>query len=116
MTEGCVRRRMLPISRTTSALRAGRSTAAPARRLTSEWKSSGNGVHGSPQEWKHGHQVLVWFDGLGSGLPVGHEDHAGGEDVVGHDPAVGVVGRHGAVVVQDIGEQSEAAALASSGA
>src|SRR5437660_768676 len=60
-----------------------------------EWRSSGSGDHRSSQEWEHGHQVLVWLDGLGSGLPVGHEDHAGGEDVVGHDPAVGVVGRHG---------------------
>src|SRR6185312_17190173 len=32
-------------------------------------------------------------------------DHAGGEDVVGHDPAVGVVGGPGAVIVQDVGQQ-----------
>jgi hypothetical protein len=45
----------------------------------------------------------------GGGLPVDHEDHAGGEDVVGHDPAVRVVGRPGAVVVQDVGQQGQGA-------
>src|SRR5215468_3820412 len=52
-----------------------------------------------------GQQVVVWLDGLGGGLPVDHEDHAGGEDVVGQGPAVGVVGWLGAVVVQDVGQQ-----------
>jgi hypothetical protein len=58
-----------------------------------------------PEERELGQQVIVWSDALGSGLPVDHEDHAGGEDIVGHDPAVGVAGRPGAVVVQDVGQQ-----------
>ena len=39
-----------------------------------------------------GQQVVVRADRLGIGPPVGQEDHASGEDIVGHDPAVGIVG------------------------
>jgi hypothetical protein len=60
-----------------------------------------------PEEWELGQQILVWPDLLGSGLPVDHEDHAGREDIVGHDPAVGVVRWRAAVVVQDVGQQSK---------
>ena len=38
-----------------------------------------------------GHQIIVWSEALGSGLTMDHEDHAGGEDIVGHDPAVRIV-------------------------
>src|SRR5439155_3822274 len=48
--------------------------------------------------------VRVWFDVLGGGLAVDHEDHASREDVVAQRPAVGVVGRPGAVVVKDVGQ------------
>ena len=48
-----------------------------------------------PEEREHRHEIVVRLDALGIGLPVGHEDHAVGEDVVGHDAAVGVVGRPG---------------------
>src|SRR6516162_2408326 len=60
-----------------------------------------------PEERELGQQIPMWFDGLGAGLPVDHEDHPGGEDVVGRDPAVGIVRRPGAVVVKDVGQQSE---------
>ena len=60
-----------------------------------------------PEKREDGHQIIMWSDVLGGGLPVDHEDHAGGEDVVGHDPTVGVVGRPGAVVMQDVGQQGE---------
>lgn len=60
---------------------------------------------GWAEERERGHQVIVWPDSLRSGPPVGHEGHTGGEDIVGHDPAVGVMGRRGAVVVKDVGQQ-----------
>ena len=85
---------------------AVRSAPATVSVPSPAWRRPGGrlGVR-HPEEWERGRQILVWSDGLGSGLPVDHEDHAGGEDVVGHDPAVGVVGRHGAVVMKDVGQQ-----------
>ena len=70
---------------------------------------------GRAEERECGRQVIVWPDALGSGPPVGYKGHTGGEDIVGHDPAVGIVGRHSAVVVEDVGQQGVAAAVASSG-
>jgi hypothetical protein len=60
---------------------------------------------------RNGNAAVTLSCGLtpwGGGLPVGHEGHTAGEDIVGHDPAVGVVGRPGAVVVQDVGSRVRA--------
>src|SRR5215470_8562026 len=73
-------------------------------RLAGKIRSRTSGV-GRAKVGEVGQQVVVRLDGLGGGPPVDHEDHAGREDVVGHDPAVGVVGRPGAVVMQDVGQQ-----------
>ncbi len=64
-----------------------------------------------PQERELGQQVRVWFDGLGGGLAVDHEHHASREDIVGQRPAVGVVGRPGAVVVKEIGDLTDSSAV-----
>src|SRR6185369_8059538 len=80
----------------TAALPAVAASATVARR-----RPGGDGLRvGWAEVREVSQQVVVWPDELCSGLPVDHEDHAGGEDVVGQDPAVGVMSRPGAVVMQ----------------
>src|SRR5256885_12484206 len=83
-------------------LQAAMVAAAPAARLpSSSRRAAGRRRHvmllliGWAEVGEVGQQVVVRPDALRGGLPVDHEDHAGGEDVGGQDPAVGGAGRPG---------------------
>src|SRR6266446_1780764 len=56
------------------------------------------------EERELGQEVVVRFEAVGADLSVGQEGHAGAEDIVGGDAAVGIGGRLGAVVAEDVGE------------
>jgi hypothetical protein len=62
-----------------------------------------------------GEQVVVGLEAGRRDFAVGQPGEAQAVDVVGGDAAVGVGGGLGVVVVQDVGQDLQAAALACSG-
>jgi hypothetical protein len=54
-----------------------------------------------------GQHVVVRLETVGADLPVAHPGEAGAEGIIGEGPAVGIGGRPGAVVAEDVGQHDQ---------